>query len=385
MKARSYKERMSILLRYHHTLWFIAILCILPVGHAEARVSKEALIPLMDNFLHRTQTPGMVVAVLEPESAKPLVVARGHENMENAVPMRPDAVLRYGSISKVFTALHAMQCIAEGKLAPETDIRPWFPELHLPLPVTVDQLIRHTSGLPELLAQPEIIANPANNWTVPELLAAISGKPLQFTPGSKQEYNNTGYLLLWLLLEKVDIPTEKWLLARKTALDMPSLRVADDTSIVPRKASGYSLTPEGALRLPILFSTTLALGAGNLEGTAADLTRLVPLLQDYGALPENPRAPVLPDGTPAIKHMPLGAYSYGWSQLNALALFDLGNGRAIIGKDGMFPGFAAQFLHDPQTRVTVVVLINQEQACAQAFIFGVDLLDAQRTARRNKP
>ncbi len=334
----------------------------------------------MDEILHRTNTPGMVVAVLSPDMARPLVVARGLADVENAAPLRPDAIFRYGSVTKVFTALRIEHCIRAGKLSPDTNVRHYFPKLGGNAPITVRQLLTHTSGLPELLAQPEVLANPAKRWTKAEMLGAINGKPPLFAPGTKQRYNNTGYFLLGLLLDKLDATEEVWLAREREALNMPSLRIADDEAVVPRMAQGYSLGANKELRRPMLFSTSLAYGAGDLEGDAADLLQLTRLLGQSGLRPENPEPLRLPDGSAAVKQKNAAGQHYGWSLLGSVSLFDLGGGRAYVGKSGLFPGYTAQYFYDPQTKTSVVLLINQEKASDEIIKLGFHLLDERRAA-----
>lgn len=347
-------------------------------GPSAAEVAR-----LVDGVLARTNTPGMVVAMSAPDMARPLVVARGLAQVENAVPLRADAVLRFGSVTKVFTALRVKDCIDAGKLAWDTDVRRYFPELLSREPITVRQLLTHTSGLPELLAQPEVLANPAKQWSKEELLALMARKPMLFAPGTRQVYNNTGYFLLGLLLDKIDASESAWLARERKALGMPSLRVADDASVVPRMAGGYTLTPGKALARPVFFSASLAYGSGDLEGDAADLLHLTGLLARRGLLPENPAPLTLADGTPAVKRASAGDVHYSWSLLAGVSLYDLGGGRAYLGKSGMFPGFASQYFYDPQTKTTVVILLNQETASQGAIRLGLRLLDARRAAAQS--
>lgn len=348
-------------------------LCLAPACSKAAEFTSERLALLMDDFLQRTQTPGMVVAVLMPGMERPLVVARGMENVENTVPMRPEAVLCYGSVTKVFTALRIREAMAAGKLTPTTDIRPFFPELNLPVPVTVQHLLTHTSGLPEPLAQPEVQANLARTWTPEELLTVINNKAPLFAPGTRQNYSNTSFMLLGILLERIGFSAQKWVEAQRVA--MPSLVILDDTSIVPHMASGYTHTQDNILQRPMLFSASLALGAGNLAGNAADMTVLTRLAKQWNAIPVKLDPLRLPDGSEAALPVTLGNFSYDWCLLDTLTLFRLSNGVSLLGKGGMFPGFASQYLYDPKTDTTLALLLNQEQACAEAFVFGVRLLE----------
>jgi len=306
------------------------------------------------------------------------VVARGLADVENAAPLRTDAVFRYGSVTKVFTALRIESCIRAGKLAPDTNIRRYFPKLGGDAPITVRQLLTHTSGLPELLAQPEVLANPAKRWTKTELLDIINGKPLLFAPGTKQRYNNTGYFLLGLLLDKFDATEDVWLARERGALNMPALRIADDETVVPRMAQGYSLGGKKELRRPMFFSTSLAYGAGDLEGDASALLQLTRLLGQSGLLPEKPEPLRLPDGAPAVAKKNAGGLAYDWSLLGSVSLFDHGGGHAYVGKSGLIPGYAAQYFYDPQTKTSVVLLINQEKASNEIIKLGFQLLDERR-------
>lgn len=329
----------------------------------------EGMTPLVDTFLARTHTPGMIVAVQTPLMPEPLILARGLANVELNVPLHSSMVFRYGSISKVFTALRAKHCISEGKLSSSQDIRSFFPELELREPITVQQLLDHTSGLPELLSLPEVQKYPAKQWSHEELLTLLADTPLLFQPDTRQQYNNTGFLLLALLLDKVEgadnSPGKAW--------NIPLLHRGNETDIVQNKAYGYTLGND-RLQLPIVLNPSLAYGSGDLVGSVRELLALPRLCRENGMIPPELEAPRLKDGSPAGIPVDYDGLSYIWTMRNGLSLYLFPNQKKYWGKEGMFPGFSTQMLCDPDTESTVILLLNQEKSSFDAFKLGLDIL-----------
>lgn len=110
---------------------------------------------------------------------------------------------RIGSISKVFTATMVFQLIDEGKLSLDTKLNKYFPKLPNAERITIGQLLTHSSGLMDYVND---VAD--KNWiTKPhsraELLDTIARRKVHFEPGAKQQYSNSGYLLIGYILEKI--------------------------------------------------------------------------------------------------------------------------------------------------------------------------------------
>lgn len=121
----------------------------------------------------------------------------GMANLELSVPNTPETKFRIGSNTKQFTAMAILELQERGKLKVQDSVckydstcpKDWQP-------VRIFNLLTHTSGIPNYTSFPDFIKTMALPTTVPELLARFENKPLEFKPGTKFEYSNSGYEVL---------------------------------------------------------------------------------------------------------------------------------------------------------------------------------------------
>jgi CubicO group peptidase (beta-lactamase class C family) len=131
--------------------------------------------------------------------------AYGMADLEQGVPLQPDMVFRLGSITKQFTAAAILMLAEEGKLTLQDPI-----EKHLPgYPtqghvITIEHLLTHTSGIQSYTDMPGwMTSRVLGPMTVTELVDAFKKEPMQFAPGERFAYNNSAYVLLGAIVEKV--------------------------------------------------------------------------------------------------------------------------------------------------------------------------------------
>ena len=148
--------------------------------------------------------PGAVVIVVKDGT----VVYRkavGMANVELGVALQPDMVFRLASITKQFTATAIMLLVERGKLALSDPIEKFFPDYptqgHV---ITVEHLLTHTSGIRSYTDIPGwMTGRIKTDMKVAELVDAFKNEPMQFAPGTRYSYNNSAYVLLGALVEKV--------------------------------------------------------------------------------------------------------------------------------------------------------------------------------------
>lgn len=365
-------------------LAFILMLC--ACGSAHARHDAEDVRRIVTELGGRVAAdpaiPGMSIAVLQKGGDDPVAVAFGTACIENATPMTAQSRLKIGSVTKVFTGALIHRFIEEGKLAYDTPIARYFPDFPDGGAITIRHLLEHTSGIADMLGLADVRANMARNWTPEELIALVEKQPLQFRPGEKQAYCNTGFLMLAVICERVSGRTYEELVREVfiEKLGMASLTPGNDTAIVPHLACGYTVAGNGDLRLPIMASLAVAKGTGNLEATPSDVVRLVNLdrVLRNDVLDTVNLAPLkLPDGQAALVASKVGTYSIGELDGCTLFLFDAPK-MALVGKLGSFPGFGTVYFYDRQTKMAVAISVNNERAISRAIALGADILHALR-------
>lgn len=182
------------------------LLSLAPVSWAANPASSRAVAALeIERFLapyFSDDAPGATVIVTR--DGKPVFrKAYGLANVEEKTPMQPDMVLRIGSITKQFTAVAIMLLADQGKLRVDDDITKHLPDYPKPTKkITIDHLLTHTSGIPSYTAFPDFLDNQAKDYTVNEMIDRFKNKPLEFPPGTKMRYSNSGYYLLGAIIER---------------------------------------------------------------------------------------------------------------------------------------------------------------------------------------
>src|SRR5258707_14506154 len=167
-----------------------------------ASVALEHRVDALFSRYTQPGSPGAVVAVMRAGTVE-LCKGYGLASIELGVPIGPATRFRIASVSKQFTVTAALMLAAEGKLKLADPPHKYLPEL-APLPVTVDQMMRTSSGLPDFLELLRLgghgLDKPAR--VVDFLEAAARNGSLNFDPGSRFLYSNTNFLLPGLIIEK---------------------------------------------------------------------------------------------------------------------------------------------------------------------------------------
>ena len=124
--------------------------------------------------------------------------AYGQANMEWNIPNTPDTRFRLGSITKQFTATAILQLVEQGKIKLDAKLSDYLPDYRKDTgeKVTIHHLLTHTSGIPSYTSQPGFFQNVSRNpYKVDEFVKKYASGDLEFEPGSKFRYNNSGYFL----------------------------------------------------------------------------------------------------------------------------------------------------------------------------------------------
>lgn len=353
------------------------------------------LAALADAYLQRSGAPGVAIAVQAKGEDRAQSLARGIACLNHRVPLDDQATMKLGSVTKVFTAIRIQMLVEAGRLDYETPVSRFFPDFPRGREIRVRHLLAHTSGLHEILDLEPFHSNLARAWTASEQLAVLARTPLDFTPGTRQKYSNSGYLLLGMIIEKLTgQPYDRQILQQIAGpLGLTGLQGGDDTTVQTNAGCGYSSAADGSLCLPMMASRVSARGTGNLLGRAQDVAGLVNLgrLVKGNLIDHPPTGPhLLDNGQPAVKHENIIGLVFDLSYHNGLATFDFpARDLHLIGKAGMFPGFASWFLYDPGTETAVAVLTNLETKSMEAMQLAIDVFEARRhqdrAARATRP
>jgi D-alanyl-D-alanine carboxypeptidase len=164
---------------------------------------KQELQSVLDNHVNQLEVPGLQAFVITPDG-KTWSGASGTIGLTRKDLLQRDHVLRVGSVTKSFTAVLILKMVEGGFLNLDEPIAVWFPDLPSADPITIRQLLNHSSGIPEII--PKVLLKsviPSTYWERDELLKLIIQDQPHFTPGSKFDYSNSNYILLGLIAEEV--------------------------------------------------------------------------------------------------------------------------------------------------------------------------------------
>jgi CubicO group peptidase (beta-lactamase class C family) len=278
----------------------------------------------------------------------------GSANLEWEVPNSPTTKFRLGSVTKQFTAACILLLEERGKLKVEDSVKKYMSDAPAAWDkVTIFNLLTHTSGIPSFTGFPEYASTEAIATTPEKLVARFRDKPLEFQPGEKWNYSNSGYVLLGYLIEKISRQSYSQFVQENifNPLGMKDSGYDSNSAIILHRASGYSpgekgVTNTGYIDMSIPFS------AGGLYSTTEDLLRW-----EQGLMGGKLLSPTsLQKMTTPFKN----DYAFG------LAVHTV-KGHKFIEHGGGIEGFNTDMAYYPEDELTIVVLANLNGDAPQAI------------------
>jgi CubicO group peptidase (beta-lactamase class C family) len=322
------------------------------------------------------RTAGVVLGVRQAGAV--YESAAGFANLETLSPMRPETVLRIGSLTKQFTAAAIVLLKEQGRLGYEDNLARFVPKFPRGNGVTIRQLLTHTSGLHDFTHIKGFDDREAREpLDTAQMISLIAGQPelYDFAPGTAWRYSNSGYYMLGAVIEAVTgqplADALRNLLFRP--LGLSNTAVDRDGEIVPGRASGYTRDRDSAtgFRNADFASAGPPGAAGAMRGNVGNLLRWHEELWAGRAISPAGLAEMtspgrLANGSNAIGNARPGQDGYG---------FGLGMGvnagRRWFGHNGAINGFSASIKTYPQEKLTLVVLSNTDGA-ADALLEALD-------------
>ena len=317
--------------------------------------------------VNRSDGPGCAVGVYR---AGAVVYANGYgmASLEHGIRISPRTAFYIASTSKQFTAISIALLAEAGQLDLEAPVRRWFPELPAYADsVTVGDLVHHTSGIRDYLTLwGQAGRSFGNDITEDEALASITRqKSLDFKPGTRWSYSNSGYFLLSVLVRRVTGKSLQQFAdsAMFKPLGMTSTRFQDDRMfVIPNRAEGYEPKAGGGWAE---HRTGYALvGDGGLYTTVEDLAKWDANFYD-NKLGKGGSAFIEAITTPGklSGNRPMN-YAFGLMREEY-------RGLPVVAHGGAFIGFRAALTRYPTRQLSVAVLCNDYTADADGMATGV--------------
>lgn len=259
---------------------------------------------------------------------------------------------RIASLSKQFTAACILLLQERGRLSVRDPISRYLSGLPSAWQaVTIHELLTHTSGVPNSSSSDNARID-RTGATPQQLIALVADQPLEFTPGTKWSYSNTGYIVLGMLVEKISGQSYADFL--RTNIFEP-LRMSDSgydraRDILKERASGYKIV-DSHIANADLFDMSVPFSAGGIYSTVEDLYRWNEALAENGKLLSVDSLKQMfteyPEATHEGQH-----YGYG------VVISRLKFGRLMYYHGGGVEGFSSSIQRYPGDRVCIVVLSN---------------------------
>ncbi|UOQ70470.1 serine hydrolase domain-containing protein [Hymenobacter cellulosilyticus] len=239
MKITTYLAALGMALTLTTSAWAQA---------APAATAADSVDALIKNRMQQQRIPGLQLAVVHHGKIVKLS-NYGLANVQDSVPVTSRTVFPINSITKAFTGVAVMQLVEAGKLDLAAPIGQYVKGLPAAWqPVTIGQLLAHSSGIPNIMPDDEQISENEQQaaW------AKVQTQPMDFKPGEKFSYNQTNYLLLGKLIDQLSGQPFAQFIEQKQlwAVGMPHSKFGDAHTVTPHAVRGYSFlhAVDGELR-----------------------------------------------------------------------------------------------------------------------------------------
>lgn len=319
----------------------------------------EKIDAIVQREMDNRSLPGVSIAVVNDGE---IVYARGYgyANLELAAPAMEETVYLIGSVTKPFTSMAIMKLVEEGLVSLDDPITKFFENIPQEWSeVTVLQLLHHTSGIKSYTGIGEMWLNQHNEVTGEHIVSMAAEHELEFEPGEGWNYNNTGYVMLGMIIEKVsETSYEEYLrLHIFEPLGMLSSGYNSWKSVIPNRASGYS-REDGFVNAQYL-SMSWPFSAGALFSSAEDLARWVIAMDNHDILSEESYEALYGNSVNIAELSETSGagpgvnYGLGW------LVSEFGE-KTIVSHGGGINGFNSEVMRIPEDRFAVIVLVNTD-------------------------
>jgi D-alanyl-D-alanine carboxypeptidase len=251
----------------------LLLLLAAPAHAADAKLAAK-LDAIGNDVIAKKLVPGLAIGVMRGGQ---IVYAKGFgaADLENGVRVTAESVFPVASVTKTFTAGAILQLVEQGKVSLDDDIGKYLPALPLRgKGVTIRRLLDHTAGVPNITSVPAYWTQAGGAIEPLELTKFFRDLPLDFEPGTKYAYSNSGYILLGLVIEQASgMPYPDYLRTHFfTPLGLTRTSYCGGPALVPGRVRGYAAEAGRFLNAPHI-DMSQGYAAGGVCSTAGDLLR----------------------------------------------------------------------------------------------------------------
>jgi D-alanyl-D-alanine carboxypeptidase len=327
-----------------------------PAAAQRSTITRDAFRPRADSlvftYLAESRAPSASFAVIRGNDT----LAYGAHGLANVDAWRaPTAATIYeiGSITKQFTSAAVMKLVEQGRVKLDDDLSKFVPQFPLQgKKVSIRQLLNHTSGIHSYTSSPGWQKTWNDELSPDAIVQFVAADTFDFAPGTRYRYNNTGYVLLGMVIEKASgQPYAKYLEAQFfKPLGLRQTSYCPSRTSDPAFGLGYSKGPSGSVRAQFLHLSH-PFSAGALCSTVGDFVKWQRALD--GGKVVSPASYALMSTADSL----IGGrrINYGFGLVPGEF-----NGRKTVSHTGGIPGFASAATYVPEDSLSIVVFTNYD-------------------------
>jgi CubicO group peptidase (beta-lactamase class C family) len=322
------------------------LLCVLIfTSHCTSQTTSDKLDTLISAYFHQNSFSGSVLVV-----QKGMILINkgyGYKNKKDGTLNDSNTIFQIGSITKQFTSTIILQLVEKHELLLQDKLSKYISDYPHGDSITIENLLTHTSGVFNYTNDPDFMQNYSEHpISRDSLIARFKYKPLDFEPGSKWSYSNSGYILLGAIIEKVTGKSYFSVVHENifqplgmshSGFDFTDLKTKD-------KATGYlngSSQPAG------IVDSSVSFAAGAIYTTTGDLYKWDRALYTDRVVTQ---ASLQKAFTPYQS-----SYGYGWGISYAY-------GKKNVGHGGGITGFVSFISRVPDDEICIILLSNWPSA-----------------------
>ncbi|MDR6369317.1 CubicO group peptidase (beta-lactamase class C family) [Chryseobacterium bernardetii] len=333
----------------------ITIIVLLPFFsyRMDAQINTKGYEKKIDSIIHtefgNKNEPGGVFLITQ--NGKNLYrKAFGKANLELDVNMTPENVFQIGSMTKQFTAVAILILELRGKLNVTDPVSKYIRDYPNGNNITMHHLLTHTSGIKDFTKMKSIASIAQKEMKPEEMVNFFKNEPVDFAPGEKFDYNNSGYVVLGYIIELVSGTSYEDFI-KKNIFDKAGMNhsyYASDRKVIPQRAYGYHKKEQGFVNKTII-SFSVPFSSGSLMSTADDMLKWQQALNQNLLLD-------LKETQKALQKYKLNngeefTYGYGWHLKDINGVPDREHGGSVF-------GFKSMGVYIPAEDIYVIGLSN---------------------------
>lgn len=334
------------------SIYFLLIVFIIignPLNSVYSQNIENKIDSLLVNVFKDKNGPGGEFLI--SKAGKPIYQKSfGKANLELDVNLTSENIFQIGSITKQFTAISILILEEKGKLNVIDPVSKYIPDYPLGDKITIHHLLTHTSGIKDFTKMKSLRDISQKEMTPKMMIDFFKNEPVDFAPGEKFDYNNSGYVLLGYIIELVSGEEYEEFIQKKIfdKAGMTNSYYASDRKVIPKRAYGYQKKEYGYVnKTQISFSVPFS--SGSLMSTVGDMLKWQNALNQNLVL--NPKTLEKAFTKYKLNNGQEFTYGYGWH------LFDA-NGTQLRKHGGSVFGFKSMSVYIPSEDIYVIGLSN---------------------------